>query len=179
MVVRPLFTTYPSFLTMSIILGSTAFHPPSAVDPSPLRKRNWLRVPYKVGDSSSSLQTAQLLTSQLPRARTNRGWSSHPTQPLPTPFTPQRSSASWRRNRRRRTTATTRRSDASTRRGTALGRAAIRRCMTRPNAKRSASATPPGTRSGARGRPSQPSRASRSHVVGRRLQKASSAPSPR
>ena len=44
--------------------------------------------------------------------------------------------------------------------------------MTRPNAKRSASATPPGTRSGARGRPSQPSRASRSHVVGRRLQKA-------
>ena len=64
----------------------------------------------------------------------------------------------------------------STRRGTALGRAAIRRCMTRPNAKRSASATPPGTRSGARGRPSQPSRASRSHVVGRRLQKASPAP---
>ena len=50
--------------------------------------------------------------------------------------------------------------------------------MTRPNAKRSASATPPGTRSGKRGRPrpaasrpTPPSQPSRSHVVGRRLQK--------
>ena len=31
-----------------------------------------MRVPYKVGDSSSSLQTAQLLTSQLPRANQPR-----------------------------------------------------------------------------------------------------------
>ena len=58
-------------LSLGSYKGINCFSPPLCSGPKPCHKRNWLRVPYKVGDSSS-LQTAQLLTSQLPRANQPR-----------------------------------------------------------------------------------------------------------
>ena len=82
-----------------------------------------MRVPYKVGDSSS-LQTAQLLTSQLPRANQPRMELS----PYSAASNAFHAAALIRivaeKPKKEDCTATTRRSDASTRRGTALGRAA-------------------------------------------------------